>query len=150
MTVAYFSMKDIQSVWQNGGEQAYFAARRTAPAPPLPTNPMVSAESGMKTNAGKAVQKVAVRGENGLVYYANRMKNVADRAASGTANNTGKGIKAMGSGVANAGGFVRDKANQLGGVIRSNPRTAGAIILGGTALGVAGGAYAMNQRNKSN
>jgi hypothetical protein len=147
---AYFSMSDLQEVWENGGQQAYFAGGGAMVHTPLKNSTTYDNRGvGRKEQVGKGLQKVAVKGENGLMYYANRVKRFGESAAIGTANNVGKGIKSAGQGVANAGGFVRDRANQLGGVIRKNPRAAGAVILGGTALGVGGGAYAMSRRDKN-
>lgn len=133
MRVAYFSMADIQSVWENGGQNAYFAEAEAPKNPPLP--------------AGSPVLATSKRGKK----YFRRAAQATGRAGRGilvgTADMAGKGIKTGGQYVANAGGYVRDRAKELGGVIRKNPRTAGAVILGGTALGVGGGVMAYRNRN---
>lgn len=147
MTTSYFSMADMQKVWENGGQDAYFAGGGAMVYTPLKNSTTYNGVGvGQKEVVGKGAQKVLVKGENGLMYYANRVKRFGESAAIGTANNVGKGVKSAGAGVANAGGYVRDRAKQLGGVIRNNPRTAGAVILGGTVLGAGAGAYAMSRR----
>lgn len=137
-------MADMQQVWENGGQDAYFAGGGAMVHTPANNRTTYDgAGVGRKETVGK--QKVIVKGKSGLMYYADRVKKFGESAAIGTANNAGKGIKTGGQYVANAGGYVRDRAKELGGVIRKNPRAAGAIILGGTALGVGGGAYAMRK-----
>jgi hypothetical protein len=134
MAIAYFSMQDIQSVWESGGGREAYFARSTNK---VSTQVIVKGKKGnflrsQMTNAADLAEKGAYKGRGILI---------------GTADMTGKGIKRGGDYAANVGGYVRDRAKELGGVIRKNPRAAGAIILGGTALGVAGGAYAYNNRN---
>lgn len=60
-----------------------------------------------------------------------------------TANVAGKGIRGGGQ-------FVAEQTDRLAGVIRRNPKAAGAILLGGTVLGAGGGAYALNQQRNRN
>ena len=143
MSVVNFSMQDIQTAWENGGQDAYFAndnayggAGGSTPAPKANTQVLVRGKKGsffrtQMTNAGNAA-KGAARGSRGLLV--------------GTADNAGRAVKAAGSGVATAGMYASDRAHELGSVIRRNPRTAGAVILGGTALGVGGGAMAMRRK----
>jgi hypothetical protein len=136
MAVASFSMGDLQNVWEQGGRNAYFAAG-----------------DGFE-QAAKTQQMVKVTNAQGKTFFQRRMGNIKDAgkaikagatsAAVGTAGYASRGVQAVGSGGVLAGMQVR----RLGGAIAANPRTAGAVILGGTALGVGGGAYALSQRNK--
>ena len=158
-------MADMQTVWENGGQDAYFASvadigggygaanRGSVNVANIGFDPAVGA---------KTRQNVLVRGANGNSFYrnmeinaqraynavrgaANKGAGMAVGAAEKTAGYAARGVESAGRGAVNTGGFMRDRANQLGGVMRTHPRAAGAVILGGTVLG-GGGAYAMSRR----
>lgn len=155
MAVASFSMGDLQQVWNEGGRDAYFAAA-----------PILAGSAGSATlklrgggtlrPGGKGQTLVKVTNQKGQSFLRRQLtnlenagtavKNKAIQAAEGTSSYASRGMAASGRGAVNTGGFVRDRANQLAGAIERNPRAAGAVILGGTALGVGGGAYALSRR----
>jgi hypothetical protein len=153
MAVASFSMGDLQNVWEQGGRNAYFAAGAGAVGGGISMR-----EANMNAIAdnakAKTQQMVKVTNAQGKTFFQRRMGNIKDAgkaikagassAAVGTAGYASRGVQAVGSGGVLAGMQVR----RLGSAIAANPRTAGAVILGGTALGVGGGAYALSQRNK--
>ncbi len=156
MTVASFSMGDLQQVWNEGGRDAYFAAPAPILAGSAGSGTLKLRGGGTLRPGGKGQTMVKVTNSKGQSFLRRQLtnlenaatatKNKAGQIAAGTAGYASRGVESAGRGAVNTGGFVRDRANQLSGAIQKNPRIAGAVILGGTALGVGGGAYAVSRR----
>lgn len=154
MAVASFSMGDLQKVWEQGGRNAYFAAGAGAVAGGVSMRDANMAAIADNAQA-KTQQMVKVTNAQGKTFFQRRIGNIKDAgktlqkggigALEGTSHYASRGVQAAGSGAVLGGMQVR----KLGGAIAANPRIAGAVILGGTALGVGGGAYALSQRNKN-
>lgn len=156
MTLVSFSMADIQTAWENGGQDAYFATYGGTTARPNPVNnvplgrPMPTPANPPPARPGQTfVKDATVRGGGFWRKTGDRIAgagkgalNLGDRALKGTAGLGSRAVNAAGEGVVMGGMQVR----RLGRAIGNNPRTAGAVILGGTALG-AGGAYAASRRD---
>jgi hypothetical protein len=142
MAVVNFSMEDMQTLWENGGQSAYFASGDSsaqAKAPAARPGQVFVKDPTVKGGGfwRKTGQNIMGAGKGAL--------NLGDKALKGTAGLGSKAVNAAGEGVVMGGMQVR----RLGRTIAANPRTAGAVILGGTALGVGGGAYAMSRRNEN-
>lgn len=175
MAVAYFSMADLQDVWENGGQNAYFAesyyGQRPGAGAAVPNKGIViptnfpagaAADTPAPRPRGKRRGVVRVINKKGKTFFKSvelnaekaynagkgavaKGANMAGRGAGAVGGYAARGVEMAGRGAVNAGGFVRDRANQLGGAIARNPKIAGAAIIGGTA---AGGAYAYSRRDK--
>jgi hypothetical protein len=139
MTKQYFSMGDVE---------AYFAVKRVVGdngkvKRVVTTGNLVKTQIVDKNGVSKTIGKRIDDLYQGT-------KNLAGKGLTGTAGLTARATRATGGGIATAGGFIGNQGERLAGAIERNPKAAGAIVLGGTLLGVGGGAYALSRRNQNN
>jgi hypothetical protein len=156
MRVAYFSMADMQSVWENGGQNAYFADETAAAVAPAATAASNNRPGGRGRSRGTGGM-VKVTNQRGNTFFrragdaiagaGERGMDMASGGLRGTGKVTGRGLGAAGRGINTAGNFLGDSVRKLGVSASRNPRIAGAVVLGGTALGAG---YAYNNRDRGN
>lgn len=151
-SIVCFSMGDLQEVWENGGQNAYFAKGDLVlePARTPGSGKVYTGPGGPGFMTGeKNLEKAAKRGEKAEAKAARKIAKQEKMAQKGIKlikkqNKAGKTFfQKM---LVNVGKVGK---TGLGRAISKDKRIAGGVILGTTALGVGGGGYALTRRNNN-